>query len=272
MDTSKLSTAAAAAGSLSSSLSDRGGEVRSAADIPGGMWSGIDASAAGGLLSGQPPPLFDASSAFTRGQAALEDLVDGVDAAKEHLRGAQDLIAGTGITIDDDGKVTTPAADSPDVAERNAELARQAADIIEEALKMAEAADDAATGAFESAAGGVGDYLMDHFSPGISMDKDGAVGLGLGEGENIFGVTGPSLESGPFSLNSGNVGITDNPWPGVSLDRWPPKVSLPFVDVSAPNISVDLGEVGEGLSDAKDGLADLLNPFDGNPLDNLPFG
>ncbi|MGH8792917.1 MAG: alpha/beta hydrolase [Stackebrandtia sp.] len=150
MDTSKLTGAAEAAGSLSNTISGHAGDVRSAAEIPVGMWSGLDAAAAKDLIGQQPPPLYDASDAFQRGQAALEDLVEGVEAAKEHLRGAHDAVAGTGIVIGADGTVTTPVVDSPETAERNEELARQALEIIDEALKMAGEADDSAIAAIGS--------------------------------------------------------------------------------------------------------------------------
>ncbi|MGH8793587.1 MAG: hypothetical protein ACRDXX_13215 [Stackebrandtia sp.] len=151
MDTSKLSGAAEAAGGLSSTLTGRAGEVQSAAQIPGGMWTGLDASAASGLLQVQPPPLYDASDAFKRGRAALEDLVVDLTAAKSKLTDAQDLVAGTGITIGPDGTVTTPVVDSAAAADRNAQIAQQARQVIDEALRQAGQADQTAVSAIQGA-------------------------------------------------------------------------------------------------------------------------
>ncbi|ADD40820.1 protein of unknown function DUF1023 [Stackebrandtia nassauensis DSM 44728] len=150
MDTAKLTGAAEAAGGLSSTLSTRAGEVQSAADIPGGMWTGIDSSAASSLIGAQPSPLYDASDAFRRGRAALEDLVTGVEAAKDRLGDAQDLVGGTGITIGGDGTVTTPVVDNPTTAANNDRIAQQARQIIDAALKMAEEADQTATAAVQA--------------------------------------------------------------------------------------------------------------------------
>ncbi|MGH8792918.1 MAG: alpha/beta hydrolase [Stackebrandtia sp.] len=150
MDTSKLTTAAGSAGSLSSSLSTRAGEVNSAADIPGGTWDGLDATAAGDLIGRQPPPLYDASDAFQRGRTALEDLADEIGTAKERLQDAHELIAGTGITIGGDGTVTTPVVDSQETAQRNDGIAKQATAIINQALQMANTADQTAVAALQS--------------------------------------------------------------------------------------------------------------------------
>lgn len=264
MDVSRLSTAAQAAGTLSRKLSHHGEDVRSAADWPGGMWSGMDAMTASFQLASQVAPLYRASDAFRNGRAALEDLVDGITAAKEHLKSAQDLVAGTGITISADGTVTTPLVDSPTRADHHSRLAGQAAAIIQEALRMAEAADDRASaslrGASTSGDGGgdtPSDFFSDRFDPSISMDDKGNFGLGFGEAKNRLGIEGPSLSEGPFSLNSGSLGLTDNPYPGVSLDRWPPKISGPFIDVSAPNVSVDVEELGEAAEDTAETAVEL---------------
>lgn len=266
MDTSRLSAAATAAGTLARSLTRRGDEVRSLAQWPNDMWSGRDSMAASFRLTIQSGPLYDASDAFKRGRSVLENLVDGVTAAKEHLRGAQNLLAGTGMTISPDGTVTTPVVDSAARAAHHAELARQAVAIIKEALRMAETADENATAALEGGTGGghggggadtPSKFFKDRFHPSLSMDKDGNLGLGLGESKNDIGIEGPSLKSGPFSLNSGGVELNDDPWPGISLDRWPPKVSPPFGGVSVPNVSVDVGEVAER---AKESGELLLNP------------
>ncbi|ADD42355.1 alpha/beta hydrolase [Stackebrandtia nassauensis] len=147
MDTSKLSTAATTSGNLSKALTERAGEVGGKADIPAGMWAGLDAGLASSLISDQQSPLFDASDAFKRGQATLDDLVDGLQAAKERLADAHDLVAGTEVTIGPDGTVTTPPADNPTMANQNAFLARQAAEIIDDALRMANEADDKASAA-----------------------------------------------------------------------------------------------------------------------------
>ncbi|ADD40352.1 hypothetical protein [Stackebrandtia nassauensis] len=151
MDTSKLSGAAEAAGGLSSTLSTRAGEVQTSAQIPGGMWAGVDASAASGLLETQPSPLFDASDVFRSSRAALEDLVVDLEAAKTKLTDAQDLVAGTGITIGPDGTVTTPVVESATAADRNAQLAQQARELIDEALKLADHADQTAVSTLTTA-------------------------------------------------------------------------------------------------------------------------
>ncbi|MGH8794392.1 MAG: hypothetical protein ACRDXX_17300 [Stackebrandtia sp.] len=270
MDMSKLSTAAETAGSLSSTLSGRASALQAAAAIPAGMWAGVDAAAAGGLILSQAPPLFDASDAFSRGQAVMEDLVDGLEAAKEHLQGAHDLVAGTGITIHGDGTVTTPAVDSVNLAEHNAVLAQQARDVIDEALAMADEADQEAAAALDSDDDSVvPDFLKDTFHPGLNMDKEGNLSLNLGESEHSIGIEGPSHEMGPFGFNTGGVGLNDNPYPGISLDRWPPKVSLPFMEFGGPSVNVDLVEVRDGLK----GAAEVLNDIPWrNPLDDLPFG
>src|SRR5690606_29201077 len=137
----------------------------------------------------------------------------------------------------------TPVVDSAQKAAHHAELGRQAVAIIREALRMAETADETATAALEGGSGGSSGsddggsgggantpskFVKDRFNPSLSMDKDGNLGLGLGESKNDIGIKGPSLSSGPFSLNSGGVELNDNPWPGISLDRWPPKISPPF--------------------------------------------
>lgn len=145
LDTSRLTSAAEASGSLSSALSTDADDVLSAAEIPPGMWAGRDSDAASGLLSHQPPPLFAASDAFKRGQAVLEDLVTELEAARRRLADAHDLVAGTGITIGADGTVTTPVVDDPAEAQTNDRLAGQAADIIGEAVRMANEADARAT-------------------------------------------------------------------------------------------------------------------------------
>lgn len=150
MDTSKLTSAAETAGTLSGTLTDRAVEVVSAADIPGGMWDGIDASAASSLLAAQPAPLFDASDAFRQGRAALEDLVTGIQAAKERLTDAQDLVGGTGITIGPDGSVTTPVVDDQATAADNERIAQQILQVIAEALKLAGEADDTAVAAIQA--------------------------------------------------------------------------------------------------------------------------
>lgn len=144
LDTSMLTSAATASGGLSGDLSSRGGELASAAQIPGGTWHGADASAATGKLSPLPDPLYDASDAFRHGQGVLETLVDSLLSAKERLQDAHGMAAGTGIVIGADGSVTTPVVDSPTQAERNLERARQIREIIDEALEMAEEADSVA--------------------------------------------------------------------------------------------------------------------------------
>ncbi|MGH8792151.1 MAG: hypothetical protein ACRDXX_05830 [Stackebrandtia sp.] len=248
MDTSRLSAAASTAGSLSSSLSDRGALVQSRSDIPEGMWNGADASAAGGALEILTPPLFDASDAFKRGRAALEDLVDGVDAAKERLQDAHNLVAGTGITISSDGDVFPPLADDPAEAERLGRLAEQAREIIADALRMADEADNTAVDAIGAVAGDVGDFFKDRFGPGVNVDARGGTSLGLGNHKNdLLGWSGTGVKVGPVGVNTGGVALTDNPYPGVSLDRWPPKVSVPFVNASIPNVSVDVQKTQDFL-------------------------
>lgn len=265
MDTHGLTGAAEAAGGLSHALSRRGDEVRSVCDFPNDVWCGVDALSASMRLAIQAGPLYRASDALSRAGAVLDGLADEIDAAREHLRGALDLIAGTGITISADGTITTPVVDSPTLADHNAELARQATEIIYEALLRAATADSAAVAALEGGdVGGdddpVGDFFSDRFSPGVSADSNGDVSLGLGEAEHRIGIEGPSIDSGPFSVNSGGIGLTDNPYPGISLDRWPPKVSVPFVDASLPNVSVDFEEADEA---ADDFFTDLVNGLRG---------
>ncbi|MGH8792136.1 MAG: hypothetical protein ACRDXX_05755, partial [Stackebrandtia sp.] len=176
MDTSKLTGAAEAAGGLSGSLSGHADAVQTAAQIPQGMWQGDDSVAAGNLVADQSPPLFDASDAFNQGKGALEGLVEGIDAAKEHLQGAHDAVAGTGITIGGDGTVTTPVVDSPDVAAHNDELARQARQIIDEALQMAGDADDTAVNSINSTSQGALDSYLEAF-PENAADLDRATEL-----------------------------------------------------------------------------------------------
>ncbi|MGH8791620.1 MAG: hypothetical protein ACRDXX_03135, partial [Stackebrandtia sp.] len=334
MDTSKLSAAAETAAGLSSSLSDRAGQVGSAAEIPSGTWSGGDAQAAGNLLGEQPPPLFDASDAFNRGRAALEDLVTGIDSAKEHLRDAHDLVSGTGIVIGGDGTVTTPTVDSPTVAEHNAELARQARQIIDEAVDMAGQADQAAVDALsddegifglphlvpkgeeleiipgvlgyhnhnnegnplEFLNGGWQNYVPaaplhrwteeewdnsylggllhvssehgDGGSLGASLGWDGEnVGLGIGgDPQRKFVISGPQTDVGPVNVNwLGSVEGNDSMIPSLGWapdengrTRLLPKVGVPGVSWSSPNVSVDLAEVGGGIADAAGAVNDVM--------------
>lgn len=162
MDLSNINTAAGAAGTLSSDLSSRGEEVHDASDIDPAIWNGTDSGAAETRLAAQPPSLYDASDAFHYGQAALEDLADGIGSAQEHLEGAHELVAGTPVSIDDSGRVSYPpplGLDSEAAREYiddNDAIARQAREIIDEALEMAEEADDAAVTAINSNAGSDG--------------------------------------------------------------------------------------------------------------------
>lgn len=145
MDTSKLTTAAQESGSLASALSTRAADVQTASDIPAGMWAGPDANASSDLMAVQPPPLSDASDAFNRNRAVLENLVDALEAARRRLQDAHDLVAGTDLTIEPDGTVTTPSVSHPVEAEQNARLAQQVRAIIDDAVRMANEADDKAT-------------------------------------------------------------------------------------------------------------------------------
>lgn len=156
MDTSKLTGAAEAAGSLAGVMTTRGGEVASVAQIPAGMWAGLDASAASGMMSPLSGPLYDVSDSATNAQGVIDTLVTELEKAKTKLDDAHDLIAGTGITIGADGTVTTPVVDDKAVADRNARIAEQVVGIIDAAVEMANKADDTAVGALASAGGALG--------------------------------------------------------------------------------------------------------------------
>ncbi|MGH8793685.1 MAG: hypothetical protein ACRDXX_13710 [Stackebrandtia sp.] len=335
MDTSRLATAAETAASLSSSLSDRSTEVGSASAIPSDMWQGQDAFGASNLLINQQAPLWAASSAFTRGQAALEDLVDGIDAAKEHLQSALDVVSGTGITIGGDGTVTTPVVDSATVAEHNASLAEQARAIIDEALAMAEEADEAAVSAINGESGDDGegggedgddqsvlewlnggwregmpqpagpewmpdwmqrplfDQLTEEewerqYGP-LTFSSEHGDGDQLNLDATLWGADGPSLnlggspqhtlearlpqqDVGALTASLGSVSLNDSMIPGISWGadedgrvRLLPRVSAPFVSLETPNISVDLNEVGDNLSEGADSVREITGRIPGTP-------
>lgn len=154
LDTSNLSTAATASSELSADLSTRGEEVQSASDFDAAMWYGFDATAAATRISAQAPPLFDASDAFQRSHAVLEDLVSDLESAREHLQGAHELVSGNpAVTIVGDGTVHVAPASTPDQAAINDEIARQARQIIDESLDMAVEADETAHSAFQAVSG-----------------------------------------------------------------------------------------------------------------------
>lgn len=161
LDTSKLVSAAEAAGGLSGSLSARGGEVAQVSQIPAGMWAGPDASAASGMMSPLSMPLYDVSDAATTSQGVITTLVGDLEKAKERLADAHEVIAGTGITISADGTVTTPVVDDPAVAAENDRKAAQARTIIDEAVTAANQADDKASGTLAS----VGDFFTKMLGP-----------------------------------------------------------------------------------------------------------
>ncbi|MGH8791592.1 MAG: hypothetical protein ACRDXX_02995, partial [Stackebrandtia sp.] len=156
LDTLKLTTAAEAAGGLSGTMSNRGGQVASAAAIPAGMWAGADAATASSLMSPLSGPLYDVSDSASRSQGVLEDLVSELKSAQSRLDDAHDLAAGTGITIGADGAVTTPVVNDAGTADANDALARQIRNVIDEAVRMANQADDVAVGALASAGGLLG--------------------------------------------------------------------------------------------------------------------
>lgn len=146
MKTDKLTGAASASEAFGKAMVDRGGDVRTKSEIPANMWAGGDANAAGGLLAGMEEPLYSLSDSANSGKKTLEDLVEGIGKAKEHLQGAYNAIKGTGIEIDPKtGAVTTPVVNDPDLAAENDRKAQDARDIIDEALKMANDADTTAT-------------------------------------------------------------------------------------------------------------------------------
>lgn len=171
MDTSKLTSAANAAEQLAKDLSDRAEELRCAAEPRASeLWTGGDELAARTRIGEMPEPLYDGSGAFSRGQGGLEDLVDDIDAAKEHLEGAHDIAARSSIVISDDGTVSYPPApqgltpeDASAQQQHLASLARQARDIIDEALQMAVDADEAAVGRFETVTDGALESYFDAF-------------------------------------------------------------------------------------------------------------
>lgn len=161
LDTSKLTSAAEAAGGLSSAVTSRGGEVANAAQIPQGMWAGLDSSAASGMMSPLSNPLYDVSDSATHSQGVITTLVDDLEKAKSKLDDAHDVIAGTGITISPDGTVTTPVVNDPAVAAENDRKAKEAKRIIDEAVADANGADDKASGALAS----VGQFLAQTLGP-----------------------------------------------------------------------------------------------------------
>lgn len=159
LDTSNLNKAASSAGSLSEDLSTRGSEVSAAAKIPVETWSGSDSTAASAKLSPLSEPLYDTSDSSSRAKGVLEDLAVALQSEKERLQDAYDVIAGTGITISDDGTVHTPPVDSEEEAQRNAELARKSRGIIVEALAGADRADNDAASALDKLGDAFGDGL-----------------------------------------------------------------------------------------------------------------
>lgn len=180
LDTSKLVSAAEAAGGLSGTMTTRGGEVAQAAQIPGGMWAGMDASAASGMMSPLSTPLYDVSDSATASQNVITDLVSNLEDAKSRLDDAHGVIAGTGITISADGTVTTPVVDDPDLAAENDRKATEASRIITEAVQAANDADDHASGALAS----VGEFLGSVLGPPSNspLGPWGTAGWGLSQG------------------------------------------------------------------------------------------
>ncbi|HIV59190.1 MAG TPA: alpha/beta hydrolase family protein [Candidatus Stackebrandtia faecavium] len=145
MDFGKLSGAAEASGEIAKTLSDNGTDVFGVSRIPADTWDGADATAAVDLLLKQPDPLYDASDAFRKCRAALDELVSELESAKKLLAEAQDVVAGTGITIDGSGNVHTPVTTDPIEAARNEQLALIARTLIDDGVLMANTADGTAS-------------------------------------------------------------------------------------------------------------------------------
>lgn len=156
LDTSRMTTAASTAGTLSGDLNTRGAEVTSAAEIPTGTWNGNDRDAASQMISPLADPLYDTSDSCVQSQGVLEDLVGDLESAQERLQDAHNMAAGTGITISADGTVTTPVVDTPEEASANEERARQIRNIIDEAVEEANEADRNASGTLQGLAGALG--------------------------------------------------------------------------------------------------------------------
>lgn len=175
MNTSKLTSAAAASGKFATAMTTRGEEVRTSSVIPAGMWTGADANAASTLLAGMPEPLYNLSDSANRGKKTLDDLATEIGRAKERLQDAHDAIAGTGITIGADGTVTTPVVNDPNVAAENDRKAQSARDIIADALNIANDADTAAAKDLNSQAGTVQASYME--IPGKQDDLTKATDL-----------------------------------------------------------------------------------------------
>lgn len=159
MDLAKLISSAEAAGDLSAAIAARGGEVASASKIDGTMWNGEDADSASKLMSPLANPLYDVSDSALTSKRAIEDLVTKLQAAKDLLDDAHDLIGDTGIVIEPDGRVTTPVVPDPIVDAVNQRIAKQIRDLIVEALRQANQADDDTVGSLASAGTGLLKFL-----------------------------------------------------------------------------------------------------------------
>lgn len=151
MDTSKLSSAADTAQSLSKVMADNADAVSSAAEISDGTWDGMDKDAATELVRIMAAPLGDVSDMASKVSSALDTLVGKLEQAKSRLQDAFDLVAGTGITISGDGTVTTPVVSDPGVAAVNEMRAQDARFAIDDALRIANEADEKAVDDLASA-------------------------------------------------------------------------------------------------------------------------
>lgn len=196
LDTSKLTAAAESAAGLSTAMSARGEEVATAADVPAGMWYGSDAWAASNLMSAMPDPLYKVSDDAAHSRRVLDDLVTGLNDAKELLQDAYDRAIAGGLTVGPDGTVITPIVDSQEVARQNARLAAEVREQIDRAIVLANQADETATNALNAVGQGLKRFfgLPDDMSPSNPE-------MGLWIMNNLYGRAGDladGLANGPF--------------------------------------------------------------------------